>query len=820
MEEQRERATMPTPIPRLHLTQARTTRRWSQREVAERVGSTPLNVSRWECGTTRPGPYYRKKLCILFGKTEEELDLTAASAESLLTSNAAGSQPVIDDPLVPLPSMTALVGRDGVLRQLKQRLCAGGNGVVTAFNGLPGVGKTALAVALVHDAEVRTHFRDGVLWAGLGPHPQVQSILGRWGTLLGIPVSTLSPPGSVQAWTLAIRSAIGPRRMLLVLDDVWQLEEALLLQVGGMHCAHLVTTRFPLLAAQLAGEGASQVEELDDEESLALLRQYAPQVVAREGEKARELVREVGGLPLGLMLMGRYLQVQSYSGQARRIHAALTRLSDAEQRLKITDLSAPVGRHPSLQSKSLSLSSVLSVSDLRLTEASRAAFYALSVFPAKPYSFSEEAALAVGQCTFEGLDLLVDVGLLESRGAGRYALHQIIADYARAHLEEVHESAAQERLIAYSTSFLEKHNKDDDLLEIESPLILATFDLAQNLNKDSELVRGVIAFAPFLIVRGLYPLAQRLTQRAYEAACRQHDADSTATLLLYLGQLAKKQGHVEQAEASFQEGVTVARERGNPQRISALLTELGALVWKRGDYAQAELYLQEGLLLARESGEGELLSSLLTNLGVTAGEQGKYAQAEAYLREALAQARQLKNWEMISCLLSNLGETLREQGDFQQAEACFQEGLLLARQISHREWISILLCNLGGTLREQGNITQAAAYLQESLIVARQVGIPQILAFTLNEYGHLLLLQHQLDAAAAMFRELLSRAPQQNQNLHALASYGLACVAAAQGNRQEALQLGERSATMLEAINNHYARKVRTWLNNEINQAR
>src|SRR5947209_17665450 len=126
MQAPRERATMPTPIPRLHLPQARTALRWSQREVAERVGTTSLTVSRWERGTTRPGPYYRKKLCILFRKTEEELALTASPPDVLPAGSSAVSQPVIDDPLVPLPSVTTLVGRDAVLTELKQRLCAGG----------------------------------------------------------------------------------------------------------------------------------------------------------------------------------------------------------------------------------------------------------------------------------------------------------------------------------------------------------------------------------------------------------------------------------------------------------------------------------------------------------------------------------------------------------------------------------------------------------------------------------------------------------------------------------------------------------------------
>ena len=70
--------------PRVRLTEARTERNWSQQEVADRIGTTHLNVSRWERGLTKPGPYFRGKLCSLFGKSEQELDLASTPTSSSL----------------------------------------------------------------------------------------------------------------------------------------------------------------------------------------------------------------------------------------------------------------------------------------------------------------------------------------------------------------------------------------------------------------------------------------------------------------------------------------------------------------------------------------------------------------------------------------------------------------------------------------------------------------------------------------------------------------------------------------------------------------
>src|SRR5437588_5982551 len=61
------------------LRQEREQHAWTQSEVAERTGTTQINVSRWENGITVPSPYYRQRLGELFGKSMEELGFIPAS---------------------------------------------------------------------------------------------------------------------------------------------------------------------------------------------------------------------------------------------------------------------------------------------------------------------------------------------------------------------------------------------------------------------------------------------------------------------------------------------------------------------------------------------------------------------------------------------------------------------------------------------------------------------------------------------------------------------------------------------------------------------
>ena len=62
--------------PRQRLIAERLRRHWTQLEVADRLGTTPGNVSRWERGITLPGPYFRHKLSELFGRSAQELGLS------------------------------------------------------------------------------------------------------------------------------------------------------------------------------------------------------------------------------------------------------------------------------------------------------------------------------------------------------------------------------------------------------------------------------------------------------------------------------------------------------------------------------------------------------------------------------------------------------------------------------------------------------------------------------------------------------------------------------------------------------------------------
>ncbi len=845
------------------LQHARLERGWSQEQVAEMLGTSAFTVSRWERGSAIPRPYFRQRLAVLFGLPPERLGLVSAHELPATEGHpplpadlaAVGTSTVIEPQasLLILPPLlpSRLVGREAILRHLKTRFLAEEPGAPCALHGLPGVGKTALAVALAHDPDLLAHYPDGVLWAGLGRTPSLREVLSRWASLLGLAPATLARLQTIQDWSVAVRAAIGSRHMLLVIDDAWAIDGALACQVGGPNCVHLLTTRSPEVALQFAGTGTVRIPELDPAAGGRLLAQLAPDAVAVEPEAAPQLVQAAGGLPLALVLMGRYLHIAAYHQQPRRLQAALARLQQTTERLRLEQPLAPADHPPSLSlGASLSLEASIDLSYQALSPQAQTTLLALAIFPPKPNTFSEEAALAVVATSPDLLDTLLNAGLLESGGPGRYLLHQTIADFAALQRPD---PQAKKRFAAFFIHYAETHVDDAPALEPEVRNILAALHLAADQGYAPELIRGATAIAPFFLARGLYDSAEEYLFQAESAARSRGDLAELVPILLYLGQtieqqgdylrahalvqegvqLARQQGDVahvcellrllgivadhlgnlHETEAAYQEGLTLARAAEDPKQIILFLRALSAFVGKRGQYTQAAAYLQEGITLARQTGHHNLLATLLANSAVLACERGDYAQAESENRESLALLRVLGRQEQVCLVLANLGDVLMRCGRLSEARTMLEEGIMLARQMGQRERLWILFDNLGEVLARCGEDQEAAAAIEESLTLARQLHYRRAISISLISWGQLQLRRQHLEEAHTTFTEALEIAhAEQDQVRQGDAWFGLAQVASAQGDLPRAWQQGQASLRLFERMGDSRAEGIKRWL--------
>ncbi len=701
-----------------------------------------------------------------------------------------------------------LMGRAELLNALKQRLLSGGNLALFALTGLPGVGKTALAIELAHNPQIRGHFQDGVLWGGLGRQPDVLALLGAWGAALDIPASEMAKLDSVGRRAEAVHTAISLRRMLLVVDDAWQLEAALAFHVGGPNCAHLLTTRLPEVAIHFAGEGATIVHELSIADGARLLARLAPQAINADSKEAYTLAQMVGSLPLALTLIGNHLRVNGFGSQPRRIRAMLDRMRQAEERLQLALPQSPLKRQQSMPSgAALSLQASIALSDKMLDKASQLALRALAAFPPKPNTFSEEAALAVSAQPVEALDALSDTGLLESAGPGRYTLHQTIHDYAGmtptltsppqvGGIEGGPRVEAEERMVEFFVRYVEAHATDYAALDVELVNVLAALQLAFERKLHADLVHGANALHEFLETRGLYTLTKTLLDRARQTAITLGDTTGLATTLLHLGitelwhskyalaqehlqaslglarqvgdqrgmartfhnlgNVSIRLGNLAEAQAYYQQAVSIYHEIGDRSGEGAVLNGLSNISQYQGDCAAAEAYCQQALRIYQEIGERRRESVLLDHLGVISTGLGDYAKSLAYLGQALDLSRMVGDRQSESSVINNLGVVFDNLGDYAKARVYLEQSLRITDETGDLRSKCEVLFNLGLIAHHLDEDQAACEYCLQALRIAQELGTPLIQGYALTYLGHALVGQERPAEAVEAYQQALS----------------------------------------------------------------
>ncbi|MDZ8070872.1 MAG: NB-ARC domain-containing protein, partial [Nostoc sp. DedQUE08] len=202
----------------------------------------------------------------------------------------------------PLP--TYFVERPEYSDDLKTRLLNGSSSdsrtlVITAIHGLGSVGKSTLAAALAHNAEIQSRFCDGILWATLGQQPNVLALLSGWVQALG---DYSFKPTSIEATSMHLRTLLYDKAVLLVVDDAWNTEDARAFNFGGARCQVLVTTREGHIADALAANTYS-LDIMKPNQAMELLtKKLRREITGTERHSAENLAKGVGYLPLALEL--------------------------------------------------------------------------------------------------------------------------------------------------------------------------------------------------------------------------------------------------------------------------------------------------------------------------------------------------------------------------------------------------------------------------------------------------------------------------------------------------------------------------------------
>jgi DNA-binding XRE family transcriptional regulator len=382
----------------------------TQEELADVLGVTSVTIYRWERGENIPNPYFRGRLCRLFQLSEQELGWTGLEDEKW-TSDYDSS--FLVDPYVSTNKAT-LIGQQALLHEM-----ATSRHHIIGVTGLPGSGKTAVAHALASLQEIRQQV-EGILWASVGQGDNPLRHFQRWILLLG----GKTGPDHLEEAQDFLRVMLGGRKMLILLDDLWDAHDITPYSLGPQ-CRYVLTTRLPILANTVCDAVYSPLR-LTDTQTFNLLTNGLPSsLVRKHREVLHALGQQVGNLPGAIEQIGRYLRCEARSYSQRRFQDALTHLFHPTTYLNIQT-----------PPDAISLSALIKRSEDQLSSSSRKAFFALAThFPSSPASFSERQVVdlirASRQFQLGDLDQLVDVGLLSGAGRNRYEFHPVVAAYAR-----------------------------------------------------------------------------------------------------------------------------------------------------------------------------------------------------------------------------------------------------------------------------------------------------------------------------------------------------------------------------------------------------
>jgi tetratricopeptide (TPR) repeat protein len=148
---------------------------------------------------------------------------------------------------------------------------------------------------------------------------------------------------------------------------------------------------------------------------------------------------------------------------------------------------------------------------------------------------------------------------------------------------------------------------------------------------------------------------------------------------------------------------------------------------------QAEAFFQQSLTIRREIQDRRGEGAALTALGQVARRRGQLEQAEAFFQQALIILREVQNRQGEGTTLAYLADIARDRGDFEQAERYYQQALAIARQtedvFSERNILSALenLARLRGqSSKKRWSFTreEAEQAIQDAAFLAEKLGIP------------------------------------------------------------------------------------------------
>ncbi|WP_067452605.1 AfsR/SARP family transcriptional regulator [Actinomadura macra] len=607
------------------------------------------------------------------------------------------------------PDVPAFTGRHAELRQLLDAVPATASGTappapgsavtVITVDGMPGVGKSALALHLAH--RLVDSYPDGHVFLDLHAHDHRQESLDpaiALDTLLrAIGVPTTRIPRALDERAALWRSQLANSKMIIVLDDAASHEQVRPLLPASPGCLVIVTSRRRL--AGLHDSHPLSLDVLPVSDAITLFRSVAGIGRAPDDSAVAAVVSRCGQLPLAVRIAASRLRHRRAWG----VDDLLARLMSGGRRLE------------ELRVEGSEITVVFEVSYRGLSPSLREAFRAFGLHPG-PDLTAHVAAAILGRSAHEAervLEDLLDRHLITEPLRGRYRFHDLVHEYARrlAHEEDSEDERRRtvHRILDYYLAAADRAHR-----------LLSPGPHGEHLH---------LVHTP-----ELPPLeTERQAQEWFTAehACllnaAQHAAahawpDHVARLARALADHLESGGHWEAAARLHQSAIVARRELGDRMGIAHALADLSLIRFRGGEYGSALDDAAQALSIYRSMSERQREADVLSHMSLIHWHRSQFPQALSRCREALEIRRLLGDRRGEARCLDHTAIFLEYTGDYQEALRSRERALAIFTEIDDARGRTMALNNMGDLALRMGDIDAAVRHYGNTAAAAAELG--------------------------------------------------------------------------------------------------
>jgi tetratricopeptide (TPR) repeat protein len=720
--------------------------------------------------------------------------------ELLLLQALQESRPPAEPPLsagpARLPARPDVVGRDGEVAALVQAWLAIPPGPVAVL-GAPGIGKSTICLAALHDERVAGRFGDRRWFIRCDGVTSAGELLSALAAALGVIGD--GPPGNAAE---RIRAALEARPAVVVLDnfetpwtaDPLPTEELLRMIAAIPQAAVAVTSRGTGRPAGLRWRDFAMLSPLPLADARRLFVAVAGPGLAADPQ-LDELLAGLDGVPLAVELMGCAAQGQSDLAEvAQRWQAErtgmLARLGGARRELSVAVSVEASVTAPLMTAPAARLLSLLGVLPDGIARDDLAALL-------PRVGLGAAAVLRQHGLAFDEGDRLRTLAPVREHVAATHPpdpgdLDRTISHYARL-------AAVTGGQVGGSGGAQAAAR-----LRAETGNIAAMLERAAADGRIDELADGMYGLVEYWRFAAF---AQPALVNTAEHAIEVHGTTvQQAQMWGALGDLAYAMADLDGARARFERALPLYQQVGDAAGQANCIKGLGDLARARSDYDSARACYERALPLYQQAGDVYGEASCIRRLGDIAQYRFDLDGARACYERALPLYQQAGGVVGEASCIRGLGYIARARSDLDDARASYERALALYQQAGDVVGQASCINGLGDVALDRSDHDDARARYEQALTLCQQAGRVRGQADCIKGLGDLAKARSDLDDAQAGYERALALYQQAGElRGQAECIKGLGDVALDRTDHDDARARYEQALTLYRAIPEPYS---------------